>query len=475
MPGAPDEKTGIAPGDIVGGRFRIGRRLGAGGMGTVYAATHIELGETYALKFLNRGRDAATVQRFLREARASARLKDEHVVRVFDVGRTDSGDPFMVMEYLDGRPLEASPESPLGASDAASYALQICQALADAHARGIVHRDLKPANVLLARSSDGRARVKVLDFGISKITDGEGSDSQLTTTGAIMGSPSYTAPEQILDPKSVDARADVWGIGVTFYTLLAGARPFAGDTPIQTYMMVLNATPVPLAELRPDLPPELASAFMRCLEKDRAARWNDVAELALALEPFAGPTAVGIAERVAHRLADRDTSPPALATSEPRAPGHSVDLLETANTTTRDEAPPMARQISSEEMTVAPWEGAGAARSRRRAWIGLAAVGCVVGGFGVTYALGSRPTGPTGPELETASASAAPSLEGSASGSAILAAPAASIPSVASVAERADAAAMVAASSAAPVASSPPARRPAPRFNPVARDPRSYR
>ncbi len=435
-------------------------------MGTVYAATHIELGETYALKFLNRGRDAATVQRFLREARASARLKDEHVVRVFDVGRTDSGDPFMVMEYLDGRPLEASPESPLGASDAASYALQICQALADAHARGIVHRDLKPANVLLARSSDGRARVKVLDFGISKVTDGEGSDSQLTTTGAIMGSPSYTAPEQILDPKSVDARADVWGIGVTFYTLLAGARPFAGETPIQTYMMVLNATPVPLGELRPDLPPELASAFMRCLEKDRAARWNDVAELALALEPFAGPSAVGIAERVAHRLADRDTSPPAVGASDPRAPEPSMDLLETANTTTRDEAPPMARQISSEEMTVAPWHGSGAGRSRRRAWIGLAAVGCVVGGFGVTYAIGSGRSRPA----ETGGAPGAPSLESSAA-SAIAAAP------VASVAVMGDAAAIVAASSAAPASapSSSPARKPGAVVHPAARDPRSYR
>jgi serine/threonine-protein kinase len=424
-------------------------------MGTVYAATHLELGETFALKFLTRQpRDPATVRRFLREARAAARLKDEHVVRVFDVGRTKGGDPFLVMEYLEGRSLRvpdaAESQTLLSCEDGASYALQICEALADAHAHGIVHRDVKPANLFLIQRRDGRPLLKVLDFGISKVLEEGGGDSALTTTSNIIGSPSYASPEQVLDPKNVDTRADLWGVGVTLYTLLTGVRPFAAETPMQAYMLVLNSTPTPLGQLRPDLPAPFVAAVMRCLEKERESRFADVAELARALEAFAPEDAQGTAERVAKRLADKATVP-----LDPGLDAEGDDVPPDSTTTTRDDAPPMERRVLVQ-----------AGPGRRRAFVAAGAV-ALVGGY-AALSMRSRPA------PDSTSASAVTVAPSSVTPAQDVADPQAR--SIDSGASAAPSAAVSPSPSPRPGASPAPRRHaPAHTPEPPARDPRSYR
>ncbi|UQA63981.1 serine/threonine protein kinase [Polyangium aurulentum] len=169
------------------------------------------------------------IERFLREARAAARLRSEHVARVHDVGRMENGAPYMILEYLDGSDLKAQirRQGVLPIEDAVMYVLQACDAIAEAHAAGIIHRDLKPANLFLIRRHNGSSCVKVLDFGISKRT---GLDEvELTGTGALLGSPMYMSPEQMARTKAVDARTDIWAMGVVLYEHVVGRAPFRGQ------------------------------------------------------------------------------------------------------------------------------------------------------------------------------------------------------------------------------------------------------
>ena len=226
------------PGDVLAGKYRVERVLGSGGMGVVVAAMHLTLQERVALKFLlpEGAKKEETVTRFLREARAAAKIKSEHVARVSDVGTLESGAPYLVMEYLDGSDLSAllRRDGPLPPRDAVEYVLQACEALAEAHAVGIVHRDLKPANLFLARHAGGAPRIKVLDFGISKLTARDPSmppdDPSMTRTRAWLGSPLYMSPEQMRSARDVDTRTDIWALGVILYELLSGKPPFDGET-----------------------------------------------------------------------------------------------------------------------------------------------------------------------------------------------------------------------------------------------------
>ena len=283
----PSRSRDVLPGELFGGRFRIERELGAGGMGVVVAATDLVDGRIVALKFLHEA-SAGSVERFVREARAAAALLNPHVTRVFEVGETRAGRPFIVMEYLEGRTLAEVAASGASSSvaEVASWGSQVCSGLAEAHAKGIIHRDLKPANLFLTN----HGTVKVLDFGVSKILDDE--DTGLTTTGNIIGSPSFCAPEQLLHPRSVGPAADIWALGVTLYALLARELPFAGDNRVQVCMLVLNSTPVPLDELCHDAPRELSALVMQCLEKDPSARPPSVVDVARRLAPFLGATPV---------------------------------------------------------------------------------------------------------------------------------------------------------------------------------------
>ncbi len=291
----------VRVGDVLADKYEVTKILGVGGMGVVVAAYHRELDKLVALKFMHEelSANAQAVDRFLREARAAARLRNEHIGQVLDVGRLPSGVPYIVMEYLEGQDLGQLLEQhgPLPMPEAVEYVVQVCEAMAEAHVQGIIHRDLKPQNLFLATRPDGRSLVKVLDFGISKAQFGKGP----TSTSQQMGSPAYMSPEQIRSAKDVDARADIWSLGVILYQLLSNTLPFDGDT-ILGVMFKACSEPTPsLAKVRDDLPSKLLQAIDRCLEKDRERRFANVAELAHELVPFASErsrAAIALIERV---------------------------------------------------------------------------------------------------------------------------------------------------------------------------------
>lgn len=302
----PPAQSPYLPGDIVAGKYRVDRQIGAGGMGVVLAATHLDLLETRALKFLSEAalEDAESVERFLREARAASRLKSEHVARVFDVGRLPTGMPFMVMEYLEGADLGAMLKSSarLSVPVAVNYVLQAMEGLAEAHAAGIVHRDLKPANLFLTFRPDGTECVKVLDFGISKIKSGNAEDIDVTKTHAVLGSPHYMSPEQMESSRDVDARSDVWSLGILLYQLMTGELPFKGRTMTEVVAVVFSKPPVPPSKIVEDIPAALEKAILRCLQHDVNARPQNVGELAKEIEPFAPPGNAQVVERIMRLL-----------------------------------------------------------------------------------------------------------------------------------------------------------------------------
>jgi eukaryotic-like serine/threonine-protein kinase len=288
----------VREGDVIAGKYRIERLLGVGGMGVVVAARHEQLDQLVAIKFV-RG-DALdndeAVERFIREARSAARLKSEHVARVLDVGRLETGAPYMVMEFLDGHDLSQAltRDGPMAVDVAAALIMQACEAVAEAHAAGIVHRDLKPENLFLTRTVGGTPKVKVLDFGVSKSARlGDDPKAKLTRTRTMLGSPLYMAPEQMRSSRDVDARGDVWALGVVLFELLTGRSPFEADTMPELCLKIVSEPPLSLAELRPVVPPSLVEVVERCLQKDKEKRYANAAELALALAPFgAGPVSL---------------------------------------------------------------------------------------------------------------------------------------------------------------------------------------
>jgi serine/threonine-protein kinase len=313
----------VAVGDVVAGKYRVERLLGRGGMGIVVAARHLQLDQLVALKLVDpaSARDEVTLERLLREARAAARLRSDHVARVLDVGTSATGAPFIVMEYLQGSDLgellEANGKLPVAV--ACDYVAQACDAVAEAHALGIVHRDLKPENLFLATGVGGRGVVKVLDFGISKtLTAQQGA---LTQTRAVIGSPLYMAPEQLRSSRRADPRSDVWALGVVLYELLTEHWPFEAESLPDLCVKVANELPRPIEELRRDLPPDLVAVIGRCLARDPADRFAHAGELAAALEPFVSArsrAAVDGARRATTSLVATQTAP---ATTVSWSPG----------------------------------------------------------------------------------------------------------------------------------------------------------
>ncbi len=285
----------LSVGQIVAEKYRIDGVIGTGGMGVVVAATHIELDQRVAIKFLREASPEA-LARFQREARLLVRLKNAHVARVIDVGSLEDDTPYIVMEHLDGEDLSfvVAKSSRLPVEVAVDYILEASEAVAEAHAMGMVHRDLKPANLFLARGAGGTTSIKVLDFGISKILDDRSTGSNsgprggdLTSEGVALGSPGYMSPEQMTSARDVDERSDIFSLGALLYRLVTGQTAFKGNSPVSILASMAIDGLTPVRSLASDVPEGFADVVERCLAQDKAARYATVAHVAEALAPFA--------------------------------------------------------------------------------------------------------------------------------------------------------------------------------------------
>ena len=280
-------------GDVLAKKYRLERLVGEGGTGVVVAARHIQLERVVAIKFLRTALASDEIRtRFEREARAIGQIESEHVVLLLDVGSLDDYSPYMVMEYLDGRDLARilKEDGALSIEDSVDCMLQVCEALVQAHQNGIIHRDLKPANLFLTRREDGGPHIKVVDFGISKITGPKllsGGPSDMTAAFTVLGSPRYMAPEQLRSSKDVDGRADLWSIGAVMFQLVTGKPAFDAENNVHASLAVLTQEPPLLRALAPHAPPELEAIVNKCLSKDPNGRFQTAADLADALRPLA--------------------------------------------------------------------------------------------------------------------------------------------------------------------------------------------
>jgi eukaryotic-like serine/threonine-protein kinase len=343
------EDAPLKEGDILAGKYRVEKVLGAGGMGIVVAATHLTLGTRVAVKFLlpSTCEKPGAVERFVREARAAARIEGEHVARVTDVATLESGAPYMVMELLRGTDLAAhlKEHGALAVDDAVEYVLQACEAIAEAHAMGIVHRDIKPSNLFLTQRPDGTPLVKVLDFGISKALDTARVSllpQGITAPNSSFGSPLYMSPEQIASASEVDLRTDLWALGVVLHELVTGKPPFVRDTLPALYMAICHEPAPKIRDARPDAPEALETAVLACLQKKADDRIESVAALARALAPIARPSAhlsIGRIERLASdKSALATTSEPPSAVDE-NAPTKPAPLAAADGRKTGDPKP----------------------------------------------------------------------------------------------------------------------------------------
>jgi serine/threonine protein kinase len=353
--------AGVRQGDVLAGKYRIDRVLGVGGMGVVVAAHHLQLDDKFAIKFLlpDLLDSPEAVRRFAKEARAAVKIRSEHVARVFDVGTLENEAPYLVMEYLEGEDLAGwlQKQGALPIEQAVGFVLQACEAIAEAHSLGIVHRDLKPANLFCIRQADGQFCIKVLDFGISKMSGPAVMDGDmcLTKTAALMGSPLYMSPEQMESARDVDARTDIWALGVTLYELISGKNPFVRGSLPEACMAIARRSPPPIRVACPDAPADLEQAIFKCLEKDRAHRFENVADLALSLLDYAPHGGRASVEKITRILRTSGLSETALPSPPPESG---------------------AQTLRSGGETMPPWGGTASGRKSRQR--GTKTVGLVV-------------------------------------------------------------------------------------------------
>jgi serine/threonine protein kinase len=317
-------------GAVLDGRFEVLRLLGRGAMGIVLEAKHLGLRQKVALKLLRPdvASSPGVAARFVREAHAAARLKSEHVVRIMDVGKLASGVPYIVMERLEGADLARRllERRRLGFEEVTDYLFQALEALAEAHRAGVIHRDLKPANLFVARLPGHAHCLKVLDFGISKLsTLGATTETELTTVRTVLGSPLYMSPEQLEDARNVEPASDIWSLGVIAYELLTGSPPYQADTMPELLEAARNGERAPLAPQCPDLPPEFAHVIERCLEANLDRRFASAKALTVALAPWANtPERMVSIERILHARSSRPATPSDSRPPEVRTADHNA-------------------------------------------------------------------------------------------------------------------------------------------------------
>jgi eukaryotic-like serine/threonine-protein kinase len=333
---ATPPKASLVPGALIAGRFRLERSLGEGGMGVVWQAVHSVTRKPVALKFLRESatNDPRAVQRFLREARAACAVRHPIIVAVHDVLELEDGSPVMVMDLLTGETFaeRLAREGAMPLAEVALIMVHVCSAVGCAHALGIVHRDLKPENIFLARAHDGSLDVKVLDFGIAKLTASEGDAAHTgatTGTGAILGTPYYMAPEQLFGERDVDHRADIWALGIILYEALVGSRPTQAANIGQIFKLVTTGGILPLAERAPNLPGRVANLVSRMLSRDRALRPADVREVLTALSHYTDESFVPVEAAPIRAASLSDPSSPARVEPD-SAPTSTVEAAAVA-------------------------------------------------------------------------------------------------------------------------------------------------
>ena len=275
---------------LVAGKYQLVRMIGRGGMGSVWEARHVSLGTPSAIKFIEAeyADSQEARSRFDKEAKAAATIQSKHAIQIFDHGVTHDGKPYIVMELLQGEPLDKRIErlNRMTLQDTARILQQVCRGLVRAHERGIIHRDLKPENIFIVQGPDDDEEIaKVLDFGIAKMSNGTGNAgvTSSTKTGAVLGTPFYMSPEQARGLRNVDHRTDVWSLGVIAFKCITGRLPFDGES-VGDLLVKICTAPVPVpSQVLPGIPPNFDAWFMRALEREPERRFANVSELSDAL------------------------------------------------------------------------------------------------------------------------------------------------------------------------------------------------
>jgi eukaryotic-like serine/threonine-protein kinase len=365
-------------GDVLRGKYRLVRLLGDGGMGSVYEAHHEGLGTRVAIKVLHTdlARRPGLIERFLREARVSAQIKSPNVVHVLDVERTDEGIAYIVMELLEGEPLSAVLErdGKIEIHTACEYAVQILRALEAAHVLGIIHRDLKPENVFVM-ATQGAPHLKLIDFGIAKARQTDSQAKNLTVAGIVMGTPEYMAPEQAHAADKVDARSDLFAVGVMLYEMICGSRPVTGDDARLVAMRVERGDVRPLVHAAPGVPPDLAGLVHRAMAPRPELRFGSAVDMRAALEavlagkrlstvgavvaglPAPGSTAAPITDRVS-------VISPHEAAADPVGTGGDTVLTDPTGEALRRGAPSHPGTQGSTYARESQWGGVSPPQSR---------------------------------------------------------------------------------------------------------------
>jgi serine/threonine-protein kinase len=333
-------------GEILSGKYRLERELGRGAMGTVWAAQHLTLGQRVAIKLIaaEHAQAAEARVRFSTEAKAAARLKSRHVVQVYDDGETAEGTPYIVMEYLEGETLEArlDRERELPLVDAVRITAQVARGLARAHAQGVVHRDLKPGNIFLARNDEDDLgwTAKVLDFGIAKVD--EPTSLSTTKTGALLGTPLFMSPEQVRGASRVDARSDLYSLGVCFYNMVTGRYAFDGES-FGDILVAICTDPLPeLTNAAPGVSAAVGDWFRRCCARNPEDRFQSSDELVEKLQAAVGGSVV---------LVQRGAIPEELRGPSGTIRGHSAPLsMGTSALSTEDSGSFLVKPVTEAKM-----------------------------------------------------------------------------------------------------------------------------
>ena len=401
-------------GEIVDGKYELIRLLGEGGMGSVYEATHVQIGRKAALKFLHPeiAGNADIASRFLREAQAAAAIGSDHIVDIYDVGQLANGAPYLVMEFLEGEDLSSvlKREKRVDTARAVALVLQLCEALTPAHEKGIVHRDLKPANIFLTHLAGREGWLKVLDFGIAKVRStliGQ-SSANLTKTGTTLGTPYYMAPEQFMGARDVDPRADVYSAGVILYQMLTGTTPYKGATYEELIVNVAAGGAMPPRERTPDLSDGLSKAVLQAMNREGNQRYPSMKAFEKALRPFSTQNLLSSLPVTVAQSSGGIPAQPTQAPTLPPAPlpptkaTQAKQAIPKTNGTgsrvvdsTVSGSPPTQAEISETDRTPTAWENTSEERRRPLIWVGLGVafvIALIVGGV---LAIGARGDGET--------------------------------------------------------------------------------